>query len=52
MTTLENKCQISQNHILHMKFSELYLCINNFAKFDIYFVELPYKIVLGVITDN
>ena len=25
----ENECQISQNYILHMKFSELYLCNHN-----------------------
>ena len=25
----ENECQISQNYILHMKFSELYLCFHN-----------------------
>ena len=25
----ENECQISQNYILHMKFSQFYLCFHN-----------------------
>ena len=25
----ENECQISENHILHIKFSEVYLCFHN-----------------------
>ena len=25
----ENECQISQNDVLHMKFSEFYLCFHN-----------------------
>ena len=29
MGARENKCQISQNGILHMKFSEFYLCFHN-----------------------
>jgi len=29
MGARENKCQISQNYILHMKFSEFYLCFHN-----------------------
>ena len=29
MRARENKCQISQNFILHMKFSELYVCFHN-----------------------
>ena len=28
----ENKCQISQNDILHMKFLEFYLCFHNFCE--------------------
>ena len=29
MAARENECQILQNYILHMKFSELYLCFHN-----------------------
>ena len=29
MEARENECQISQNYILHMKFSEFYLCNHN-----------------------
>ena len=29
MGAQENKCQISQNDILHMKCSEFYLCFHN-----------------------
>ena len=29
MEAQENECQISQNYILHMKFSEFYLCNHN-----------------------
>ena len=29
MEARENECQISQNDILHMKFSEFYLCFHN-----------------------
>ena len=29
MGARENVCQISQNDILHMKFSEFYLCFHN-----------------------
>ena len=29
MASRENKCQISQNDILHVKFSEFYLCFHN-----------------------
>ena len=53
MGAWENKCQISENFILRIKFSELYLCFYNFAmKFDIDFVGLPLGIFFGVITDN
>ena len=29
----ENECQISQNYILHKKFSEFYLCFNSSCEF-------------------
>ena len=29
MGTRENECQISQSYIVHMKFSEFYLCNHN-----------------------
>ena len=29
MSGRENECQVSQNYILHMKFSEFYLCFHN-----------------------
>ena len=29
MRVRENKCQFSQNDILHLKFSEFYLCFHN-----------------------
>ena len=29
MSAQKNECQISQNDILHMKFSEFYLCFHN-----------------------
>ena len=29
MRARENECQISENYILHMKFSEFYLCFHN-----------------------
>ena len=41
----EKKCQISQNYILHMRFSEIYLCFhNNLVKFDIHFLRLAWEI--------
>ena len=41
----EKKCQISQNYILHMRFSEIYLCFhNNLVKFDIHFLRLTWEI--------
>ena len=39
--TKENKCQISQNDILQMKFSEYYLFFTIPVKFEIYFLGLP-----------
>ena len=38
MEAQEKECQISQNYILHMTFSEFYLCN---LKFDIHFLGLP-----------
>ena len=32
MGVRENDCQISQNYILHMKFSEFYLYNHNFCE--------------------
>ena len=32
MGARENECQISQNYILHMKFSEFYRCFHNFCE--------------------
>ena len=29
MSARENECQILQNYILHMKFSQFYLCFHN-----------------------
>ena len=53
MGAWENKCQISENFILRIKFSELYLYFYNFTmKFDIDFVGLPWGIFFGVITDD
>ena len=49
MGARENGCQISQNDILHMKFTCVFTVLE---KFDIYFLELPLEIVFGVITDN
>ena len=36
MGARENKCQISQNYILHMKFSEFYQCFHNSREIDIF----------------
>ena len=52
MSARENKFPISQNDILHMKFSEFYLCFHIFCEIDIYFLRLSWEIVFGVITDN
>ena len=50
MSARENKCQISQNDMFHMKFSEFYLCFFSIlVKFDIYFLGILWKIVFGVI---
>ena len=39
MRTRENKCQISQNDILHIKFFKFQLCL----KFDTYFLSARLK---------
>ena len=52
MRARENKCQISQNDILHMNFLDFTCVFKIFVKFDIYFLGLLWEIVFGVITDN
>ena len=54
MRALENKCQFSQNDILHSHeiFRILPFFFTILVKFDIYFLGLPREIVFGVITDN
>ena len=49
MEVRDNECQISQNDILNMKFSEFYLCIHKnceytgqIVKFDIHFLRPPW----------
>ena len=41
MKPRENECQISQNYIFHVKFSEIYCVFTIFVKFDIHFLGLP-----------
>ena len=41
MKARENKCQSLQNDILHIKFSEIYLCFQILVKFEVYFLGLP-----------
>ena len=52
MRARENKCQISENDILRMKFSDFTCVFTILVKFDSYFLGLPWEIVFGVITDN
>ena len=52
MGARENKCQISQNDSLHMKFSEVYLRYQNSCEICLYFFGLPLEIFFGVTTDN
>ena len=49
MGARENECQILQNYILHIKFSEFYLCFHNFVKFDICFLGLPWEIFVYLV---
>ena len=46
------KCQISQNDVLQMKFSEYYLFFTIPVKFEIYVLGRPKEIVFDVVTDN
>ena len=43
---------VSQNYILHMKFSEFTFVIIILVKFDILFLGLPWEIFFGVTTDD
>ena len=43
MRARENKCQISQNDILHMKFSEVYLCFHNSCEIGHAFSRAPMR---------
>ena len=43
MAARENECQISQNDILHMKFSEFYLCFHNSCEFWHLFSRVPIR---------
>ena len=52
MTARENKYQISQNEILHMKFSEFTCVFTILVKFGIYFLGLLWEIVFGAFTGN
>ena len=56
----ENECQISQNDIFYLHFSEYSLHSTDthtdtftiLVKFDIHFLGLPCEIFFGVITDD
>ena len=56
MRARENKCQISQklNDILHIKFSEFYLCFHNSCEIWHLFSRAPMRniVLIGVITAN
>ena len=43
MKARENKCQISQNDILHMKFSEFYLYFHNSCEIWHLFSQAPMR---------
>ena len=43
MGARENECQISQNYILHMKFSEFYLCFHNSREISHSFSRTPLR---------
>ena len=43
MGALENKCLLSQRDILHMKFSEFYLCFHNSCEFWHLFSRVPIR---------
>ena len=48
----ESECQISENYILHVKFSEFYLLFTILVKFVIHFLGLPWEIFFGVTTGD
>ena len=48
----ENEFQISQNYILHKKFSEFYLCFHNSCEIRLSDSWVPWEIFFGVITDD
>ena len=52
MGAQQNERQISQNYVLHMKFSEFCICFHILVKLDIHFLRIPWEIVFGVITDD
>ena len=52
MGAQENECQISQNFILHMKFSEFYLCFHNSCEIWHSFSQTPMRKIFGVITED
>ena len=45
MGARENECKISQNDILHTKFSEFYLWFDNSFELDIYCRGLPLELL-------
>ena len=49
MEAQENECQISQNYILHMNFSEFLTIL---VKFDIHFLGISWEMFFGVIAEN
>ena len=52
MEARENECQILQNYILRIKFSEFYLCFHNSCEIWHSFSRTPVEIFFGVITDD
>ena len=52
MEARENECEISQNYILHMKFSEFFLCFQNSCEIWQSFSRTPMRSFFGVITDD
>ena len=52
MGAQKKESQISQNNILHTKFSEFYLCFHNSCELWHSFSQAPWEIVFGVITDS
>ena len=52
MGAREHECQISQNYILHMKFSEFYLCNHNSCEIRHSFSRAPVRNFFGVTTDD